>query len=312
MNKVAIFYGKALVNYGFDPPHPLGRDRLDAFWNYFTKNGLDKYVSIEEPIIASDELILKFHDKDYLSYVKKASHLGYGYLDYGDTPAYKGVYEAAAYVVGSTLKALDLAVKGYRVFNPIGGLHHARRDRAGGFCVFNDIGVLIECARSNYNINRIVYIDIDAHHGDGVFYEYINDPNLIIVDVHEDPNYLYPGTGFEYESGEGIAKGTKLNICLMPNSNDKEFLNVFPKVINFIDNARPELIILQCGADCLKGDPITHLAYSDYIHYHVTKELCNIANKHTKGTLIALGGGGYNRENIAKAWTAVVKAMLEQ
>ncbi len=311
MYKTVVFYGEPLTSYGFDPPHPFGRDRLSTFWDLFIKNGLDKYVSIEEPIIASEELILKFHDKDYVSYVKKASNLGYGYLDYGDTPAYKGVYEAAAYVVGSTLKALDLAIKGYKAFNPIGGLHHARRDRAAGFCVFNDIGVLIECARSNYSINRIAYIDIDAHHGDGVFYEYVKDPNIIIADIHEDPHYLYPGTGFEDEEGEGIAKGTKLNICLAPNSNDQVFLNVFTKVINFIDRARPELIILQCGADGLKGDPITHLAYSEYIHYHVTKELDKIAKKYAKGMLIALGGGGYNRDNIAKAWTSVVKAMIE-
>ncbi|RMF32498.1 MAG: acetoin utilization protein AcuC [Candidatus Nitrosothermus koennekii] len=309
MHKVAVFYGKQLANYGFDPPHPFGRDRLDAFWRYFVSKGYDKLVKIEEPIMASDELILQFHDKEYLEFVKKASSLGYGYLDYGDTPAYKGVYEASAYVVGTSLKALDLAVNGYHTFNPIGGLHHARRDRAGGFCVFNDIGVLIESARNAYNIKRIAYVDIDAHHGDGVFYEYVGDKDVIIADIHEDPNYLYPGTGFEYEEGEGEAKGTKMNICMKPNADEEEFIKAFDKAKEFIDNSKPELIIFQCGADCLKGDPITHLAYTEKAHYYASKELHKLAHKHN-AKIIALGGGGYNRNNIARAWLEVVKGLL--
>ena len=307
MHKVAVFYGKEL-RYGFDN-HPFGKDRLDAFWQYFTNNGYDKMVRVEEPVMASDELILLFHDKSYLEYVKKASSLGYGYLDYGDTPAYKGVYEASCYVVGSTLKALDLADE-YHTFNPIGGLHHAKKDSAGGFCVFNDICILIESARNAYNIRRIAYVDIDAHHGDGVFYSYVKDPDIVIADIHEDPNYLYPGTGFEYEEGEDEAKGSKLNICLKPGADDQQFIEAFDKVYQFVDKAEPELIVLQCGADGLKNDPLTHLAYTADAHYHATKQLHRLAHKHD-AKIVALGGGGYNRDNIARAWSNVVKALLE-
>ncbi len=311
MHRVMVFYGKDL-RYGFES-HPFSRDRLDAFWQYFTSNGLDKFVEIGEPLMASDESILLFHDKEYLEYVKKASNFGYGYLDYGDTPAYKGVYEAGAYVVGTTLKGLDVIMKGEvdHVFNPIGGLHHARRDRAGGFCVFNDICILIESAKKFYGIKKIAYVDIDAHHGDGVFYEYVRDPDLIIADIHEDGKYLYPGTGYEYEEGEGDAKGTKLNIPLKPHATDEEFIEAFDKVGAFIDRAEPELIIFQCGADGLKNDPLTHLAYSEEAHRYATKRLHEIAHKHADGRLIALGGGGYNKDNISRAWSEVVKAMLE-
>lgn len=313
MHRIALFYGKELAKYGFDAPHPLGRDRLDAFWKFFHEADLDKFVRIEEPVMADEEVILAFHDKVYVEYVKKASILGYGFLDYGDTPAYRGVYEAAAYVVGSTLKGLELIMKGEvdHVFNPIGGLHHARRDRAGGFCVFNDIGILIECARSIYSIERISYIDIDAHHGDGVYYEYAKDKRIAIADIHEDGRYLYPGTGFAYEDGEEEAKGTKLNIPLMPYSGDKEFVDAFKRVEEFIDNANPQLVIFQCGADGLKSDPLTHLTYSEEAHRYASSILHKIAHKHANGRMIALGGGGYNRLNIAKGWSEVIKGMLE-
>ncbi len=313
MHRVAVFYSKELANYGFDPPHPLGKDRLDRFWKYFTSIGLDKKVIVESSIMADEDIVLLFHDKDYVEYVKKASAVGYGYLDYGDTPAYKGVYEAALHTVGATLRGFDMIMnnKVDHAFNPIGGLHHARRCSAGGFCVFNDICILIEVARRHYDIKRIAYIDIDAHHGDGVYYSYASDPDIIIADIHEDPRYLYPGTGYEHEKGEGNAEGTKMNICLKPNADDEQFIKAFERVEAFIDDAKPEFIILQCGADSLKDDPITHLAYSENAHYHASKALHKLAHKHSNGRFIALGGGGYNRDNLARAWSNVVKAMLE-
>ncbi|MGH9909994.1 MAG: acetoin utilization protein AcuC, partial [Nitrososphaerales archaeon] len=196
MCSVGVMYGDALAKYGFGGSHPWGSDRLYAFWSKFQSDGLDKMenIVIEEPVMADEEALLNFHSKAYVEFVKKASVFGQGFLDYGDTPAFKGVFEATSYVVGSTLKALDMVMKKKvdHAFNPIGGLHHARREFAGGFCVFNDIGVAIAAARNNYNVKKVAYIDIDAHHGDGVFYEFNNDPNVFIVDVHEDGKYLYP------------------------------------------------------------------------------------------------------------------------
>lgn len=313
MCSVAVMYGDALAKYGFRGSHPLGSDRIYAFWSRFNNEGLDtwKNIVIEEPVIAEEPALLAFHSKTYVDLVKKASVIGEGFLDYGDTPAFKGVFEAASYVVGSTLKALDM-VMGKKVdhaFNPIGGLHHARREFAGGFCVFNDIGVAIVIARNNYNVKRIAYVDIDAHHGDGVFYEFNDDPDVFIVDVHEDGKYLYPGTGFEHETGEGRAKGTKLNLPMQPFANDSDFMNAFSRAERFIDDAKPELIILQCGGDSMKGDPITHLNFSENAHIHTAKVLHRLAHKHCDGRMIALGGGGYNRNNIAIAWSEVVKVL---
>jgi acetoin utilization protein AcuC len=306
-------YGDPLALYGFGGAHPFGSDRLHAFWSRFQREGLDKAkdIVVEEPVMVDEELLLCFHSKTYVEFVKKASVAGKGFLDYGDTPAFKGVFEAASYVVGSTLRALEMVMKGKvdHAFNPIGGLHHARREFAGGFCVFNDIGVAIETARRKYNTRKIAYVDIDAHHGDGVFYEFEADPELFILDLHEDGKHLYPGTGSEYETGKGAAKDTKLNLPMKPFAKDDDFMHAFLRGEKFLEQVRPELIILQCGADGIKGDPLTHLQFSEKAHVHTANFLHRLAHRHCNGRIIALGGGGYNRENIATAWTEVVRAL---
>ncbi len=315
MCQTAVFYGEALARYGFGGSHPFGTDRLGAFWTKLQSENVDNIV-VEEPALGTDQDVLSFHGKEYVDLVRIASRHGGVLLDSGDTPAFKGVFEASLYVVGSTLAALDMVVagrdnKGRKIdhaFNPIGGLHHARRDTAGGFCVFNDIGVAILAARKKYGINRVMYVDIDAHHGDGVFYEFEDDPLLLFADIHEDGRHLYPGTGSAIEIGKGKAAGTKLNLPLEPGAGDDEFIKAFDKVEQFVDGIKPELIILQCGADGLAGDPITHLQYSPAAHRHAADALHLLAHKHCMGRIIALGGGGYNRANIGNAWTEVVKS----
>jgi acetoin utilization protein AcuC len=318
MCNTAVFFGEELAKYGFGKSHPFNSDRIYAFWSKFRALNLDKApeIRLEKPHQVQEATILEFHDKDYVDLVKKASQHGLGFLDLGDTPAYKGVFDASAYTVGTTLKALDLVMKKtdgiLHAFNPIGGLHHARRNSAGGFCVFNDIGIAILIARKKYAINKITYVDIDAHHGDGVYYEFEDDPSVFIADIHEDGHFLYPGTGFESETGSGIAKDTKLNIPLKPNSTDSNFIAAFDKIEEFINKtAKPELIILQCGADCINGDPLTHLRYTSKAHRYAANKLHRLAHKFCQGRIVALGGGGYNRTNIGDAWTEVVSSFIE-
>jgi acetoin utilization protein AcuC len=197
-----------------------------------------------------------------------------------------------------------------RAFVPIAGLHHAARDKAAGFCVFNDCGVAIEHLRQHHHLRRIAYVDIDAHHGDGVFYGFVSDPDLLFADIHEDGRYLYPGTGAADETGLGAAVGTKLNIPLAPGAGDAEFNLAWEQVVNYVDKAAPEFIIMQCGADSLAGDPITHLRYSEESHARAAAGLCELADKHCGGRIVATGGGGYNRDNLARAWTRVVQALV--
>lgn len=309
---VAVYVGEALAAYGFGEGHPFGPDRMYAFWKRMLACGLDKRVQLRQPQQASEKQILSFHTASYLERVKQQSINGSGYLDAGDTPAFTGMFEAAATVAGTVLAALDDVVSGRcrQAFVPIAGLHHARRDAAAGFCVFNDCGIAIETLRKQHAIRRVAYVDIDAHHGDGVFYAFEDDPDLIFVDLHEDGRYLYPGTGSVEESGIGAAKGTKLNIPMPPQADDQTFFKVWESAERFLDQAQPEFILMQCGADSLAGDPITHLEYSEAAHRHAAVRLKALAERHCQGRLLALGGGGYNRDNLARAWTAVVEALL--
>ena len=270
-------------------------------------------VDVLTPETTSQDIIELFHTHDYIEQVKQQSIRGEGYLDCGNTPAFVGAYEAASSVVGTSVNAADRLMRGEykRAFIPIAGLHHARRNTAGGFCVFNDCGVVIEYLRKHHNIKRIAYVDIDAHHADGVFYSYEDDPNLVFVDMHEDGHYLYPGTGMIEETGKGTAKGTKLNIPMPPHADDRLFMQIWPKLEDFIRRKQPEFIMLQAGADSIDGDPITHLGYSEACHAHAVTRLCKLADEMCEGRLLVMGGGGYDHNNIAKTWTAVVQALID-
>ncbi len=307
----SVYLGDGLASYGFGNGHPFGSMRHYVFEQEFYKQSLQEKVDILPPQTIDQSILELFHTHDYVEQVKQQSKLGTGYLDQGDTPAFIGMFEATSFVVGSVCNAVDRIVnKEYkRAFIPIAGLHHARRNIAAGFCVFNDCGIAIEYLRNKHNIQRIAYIDIDAHHGDGVLYSFEDDADLIFADVHEDGRFLYPGTGAETETGKGKAKGTKLNIPMPPHSDDAAFIHAWDEVEKFLLSHGADFILLQCGADSIKGDPITHMEYSKKAHAHAAKRLCQLANEMCEGRVIAMGGGGYNHENIAAAWTAVVESM---
>jgi acetoin utilization protein AcuC len=309
---VFVYKGEALANYAFGSDHPFGPDRHDAFQSHLASQAFAPDITFAAPRKASRDELALFHTKEYIEFVAMMSATGSGYLDGGDTPAYPGIFDSASFVVGTALAAVDAVMLGdaRRAFVPIAGLHHAARDRAAGFCVFNDCGVAIEYLRHQYEVQRIAYVDIDAHHGDGVFYGFASDPYLLFADIHEDGRYLYPGTGSAEETGLGAALGTKLNIPLPPGAGDVEFDAAWDRVCRFVDAAAPEFIIMQCGADSLAGDPITHLRLSEESHARAAADLCRLADRHCGGRIVATGGGGYNRDNLARAWTRVVQALV--
>ena len=311
MKKLCVMLGDELANYHFGEEHPFGPKRYWAFKEEFEHRELDKKVLLSEPRQASEKQLTLFHTQDYIDKAKILSKKGEGFLDCGDTPAIKGIYESARTVVGTTLKAIDLIMKGdcHFAFTPIAGLHHATRNSAAGFCVFNDCGIAIEYLRKEYNLQRIAYVDIDAHHGDGVFYSFEDDPDLCFVDFHQDGITLYPGTGFINETGKDKAIGTKLNIPLPPNSTDKMAKALWKNAEAFIDKFKPEFILLQCGADSLAGDPITQLNLSSEFHAFVTTRLVLLANTYCEGRFLAMGGGGYNLDNIKIAWNDVIEEL---
>jgi acetoin utilization protein AcuC len=310
---VGVYTGDELGNYGFGDEHPFGEDRIHAFWDEMHRRQLEFQVRVFNPVKACEADLRRFHTPEYVDKVKTLSTTGEGMLDYGDTPAYKGVFDDASFVVGTVLDAVHKLMNNEmrRAFVPIAGLHHSMPDTAAGFCVFNDAGIAIKVLQDLFGLTRIAYVDIDAHHGDGVFYPFEDDPGLIFADIHEDGRYTFPQTGFSHEIGKGAAKGRKLNIPLLPLSYDEDFLLMWEKVEAFLREWQPEFIIVNCGADGLDGDPLAHLHYSPRVHTKAAESLCHIAEEFSQGRILAVGGGGYDLRNVGKAWTAVIAAFLE-
>jgi len=305
-----LYADDGLSRYGFPEGHPLGIDRQGAFLRQARSQALLEKVHVRSGRGATREEIERFHTPEYVTRVETAERNGVEMLDQGDTPVFPGVYEASAYVVGAALDGLDAVMSGacVRTLQPIGGLHHAGRGHAAGFCVFNDLGVVIETLRRRYGVKRVGYVDIDVHFGDGVYYPFEGDPDLIFADIHQDGRTLYPGTGHAHETGKGKAQGTKLNLPLRPGSGDREFMEAWARVEAHIERFPPEFVVFQCGADGLKGDPLANLEYSPAVHAHAAQRLRGLAERCAQGRIVAFGGGGYNRLNLGRAWSAVLAA----
>lgn len=306
MSEIAVYAGQALARYGFPGGHPFSTKRFGAFWTEFQQRELIKLCAVKEPVELNPSLMQKFHTAAYIEKVRKYSIEGSGYLDVGDTPAFKGVFEAAMCVCATVNQAVSDIMSGSisKAFVPIGGLHHARRDTAGGFCVFNDAGIAIERLLNEYKLNTVAYVDIDAHHGDGVFYSFESEPRLVFADLHQE--HIYPGTGDSREQGRGEAAGKKINFPMPYGANDHLFLQKWSLVKEFVSAQKPEFIILQCGADSIAGDPLTGLEYSPAVFRQASADLAQIADTYASGRLLALGGGGYNLRNLAAGWNNVI------
>ncbi len=177
--KAALLYSERFLEYNLGPAHPLRPVRVKLTYDLLKAKGIldNATVSVVEPQAATEEQILLFHEQEYVRLVKKYSQTGRGLLDMGDTPAFKGCYEATSLVVGASLKACELVMEeGFsHAFNPSGGLHHAHPERASGFCIFNDPAISISYLKSKFGVKKLVYLDIDAHHGDGVMYGFYED-----------------------------------------------------------------------------------------------------------------------------------------
>lgn len=308
--RTQVYAGEALARYGFPSGHPFSTKRFGAFYDEFLKRELPKRSTVKTPTNGDRDILGYFHEKAYIELVKRSSDQGYGLLDRGDTPAFPGCFEAALTVCATALTAAEAIMQKETdaAFVPIAGLHHARRNTAGGFCIFNDAGIVIEHLLSAHGLTRIAYVDIDAHHGDGVFYEFEENPHLIFADMHQQ--YIYPGTGDANETGIGDAVGVKLNIPMAAGAGDADFNRGWERVAAHLRAHKPEFIILQCGADSIAGDPLTGMEYSPASFTKAARELAALAQEFAGGRLLALGGGGYNLSNIAAGWNNVVEAMV--
>jgi acetoin utilization protein AcuC len=271
-------------------------------------------VQVARPRVASREELQLFHEEEYLELIERASRSGSGFLDMGDTPAFKGCYEASALAAGASLTAVDLVMRGNVTYatNISGGLHHARPDRASGFCIFNDPAISIAYLKKKYGIERILYLDVDAHHGDGVMYGFYSDPAVLDIDFHEDGHHLFPGTGFTEEIGDGKALGLKINIPLRPFTDNDTYLKLFRGIVPFaVRKYRPQVLLLQCGADAHANDLLAHLQITTRTYREIASTIRSLADEVAEGRLVVFGGGGYNIANVARTWTVVASSLVD-
>jgi len=297
--------------YSYGDYHPLKMYRLYLTQKLQEFKGLLSKVEILNAKLPDLEIVKKFHDEEYLKVLELADegifkeYMIYYGLGTGDCPVVPGIYSASLLAAGASQTVAEYVIKtNGRAFNMAGGLHHAMRDRASGFCYINDPVVAIYTLLNSFD--RVLYLDIDAHHGDGVQSAFYNDDRVFNISTHESGKYLFPGTGFEYEIGSGKGEGYTLNVPFPPNSGDDVYIEAFNEVIKpAVLKFSPDVIVLQSGADALKGDPLTHWRLTTHSYIHVYDFVISL-----NVPIVALGGGGYNIGNVCRLWTILLAKLL--
>jgi acetoin utilization protein AcuC len=322
MTSDSIFiYSDDLLNYKFNSHHPFNQFRLKLTLDLLKKHGAIEDRFIIPPKIATDEQLALIHDVSYIQAVKQA---GNGNLaqeiaeNYGlgteDTPIFPGMHEASSFLVGGTLTAVDQVMTGKakHALHLGGGLHHGFRGKASGFCVYNDSSVAIKYLQEKYQA-RVLYVDTDAHHGDGVQWSFYDDPSVCTLSIHETGRYLFPGTGNITERGQGKGYGYSFNVPLDAFTEDESWLYSYETSLREVAAFfKPDVILTQNGVDAHYHDPLTHLSTSMKIYREIPKIAHEIAHTYCDGRWIAVGGGGYDIWRVVpRAWSYIWLEMTE-
>lgn len=304
VHKTAFIWDDKYLDYSFPGDHPFKSLREAMTKKFLEERGAFHEIDIVKPEIINEELLSLIHSKEYIEFIKRKSEEGNGILDQGDTPAFKGIFEAALIRVSGTVTAVNLIENGKydHAINIGGGFHHAKRNEAAGFCVFNDVALGIKLAERKFK--KIALIDIDGHHGDGTQYLLYDDPNVLKVSLHMYHPRFFPGTGNEEEIGSNEGKGLTINVPLPPGTADDMYLYAFNEVVvPKVKEFQPDLIFLLNGGDSYYEDPLVELKLSTKGYLEIVKIIHELAHKFSNGRLIMTGGGGYNYEATARIWT---------
>jgi acetoin utilization protein AcuC len=313
--KTALIYSDHYARFDYGPEHPLRMERLGLTWRLMQAYGLTALPQavVREPEPADETRLAEFHSRAYLEILEAAdsgrapARAAFFGLGPGDNPVFAGLWQVARLAAGGSVDAADLVASGSvtRAFNFAGGLHHAMPDRASGFCYVND--AVLAILRLRARDLRVAYVDIDAHHGDGVQHAFYSDPSVLTISTHERGDRLFPGTGFVEEIGEGEGVGYSVNLPLQPFTDDAVYERAFEAVVPpLLQRFAPDVLVLQLGIDSHRTDPLTHLALSVQGFLRSVRRLLELAPR-----IVALGGGGYDIVNVARAWTGAWAALNE-
>jgi acetoin utilization protein AcuC len=306
--RAAAVWSDGYLGYDFGD-HPMKPIRLELTIRLARALGVLDRLEVVRPTPADEAQLRLAHDDDYLDAVRAAGQdpdfAGFG-LGTSDDPVFPGIYEASALIAGGSAEAacrvwtddVEHAV------NIAGGLHHAMRDNASGFCVFNDVVVAIRTLLAA-GARRVAYVDVDVHHGDGVQAAFYDDPRVLTISLHQDPRTLFPGTGFADEIGAGAAAGTALNVALPPGTGDTGWLRAFRAVVpGAVTAFKPDVLVTQCGCDSHHEDPLANLSLSVDGQRTAISDLHRLAHAAAAGKWVAFGGGGYGLVRcVPRTWT---------
>lgn len=313
----ALFiHHEEVMNYRFHDQHPFHPLRLTLTMDLLYEAGALQTSQLLKSRRAADHELLQIHQPGYVEIVKELSKPApddaaiqraqqYGLID-EDTPYFAGMHTAASYVTGGTITAVEAVMSGLctHALSLSGGLHHALSAKAAGFCVYNDVSVAIAYARQHYNL-RVLYVDTDVHHGDGVQWSFYSDPEVCTYSIHETGKYLFPGTGFVHERGEHQGYGTCMNLPLQPYTEDGSWLECFESSIRVLaKHFKPDLIVSQHGCDAHALDPLSHMHCSMAVYQEMPAILHELAHTYCEGRWVAVGGGGYDMWRVVpRAWS---------
>jgi acetoin utilization protein AcuC len=311
VERTALIWTPALAAYDLGDDHPLNPVRLILTIELMATCGLLDEVDVLEPTKASESDLLLVHDLGYIEAVRHAGDWGTDFrptmgLGTEDNPVFPGIHEVAALTCGASIRALEEVMAGRRnTFSPAGGMHHAHRGRAAGFSVYNDAAVAIAVARQRVPGLRVLYLDIDAHHGDGVQEAFAGSDEVLTISIHQTGLHAFPGTGFPLEIGYGSGSGFSANVPLSSFATDDCFELAFQEVAVPLARAfRPDVIVAQLGVDAHHSDPQTELGLTIPGYRSLVRQTISLADELCDGRLVALGGGGYHAvEVVPLAWT---------
>src|SRR5215470_7271916 len=316
--RTAVVWNERFLGYDLGGHHPLDPVRLELTIRLATELGVLDGVALLDARPAPDAEIERIHTAEYLAAVRAAPDRGYD-VEHGlgtpDNPVFEWMHEASALVVGASLRAAEQIARGRadRAVNIAGGLHHAMRDHAAGFCIYNDVAVAISWLLDN-GFDRVAYVDVDVHHGDGVQAAFFADPRVLTISLHQHPMTLFPATGYASEVGDGDAKGTAVNLALPPGTGDSGWLRAFHAVVpSMVRACRPQMLVTQCGVDSHAEDPLADLRLSVDGHWAAFQALRELADEAAGGKWLALGGGGYSLFRVVpRSWTHLLAIMLDR
>jgi len=308
MSGPLVVYGPRSLEHDFGPEHPLTPLRFGPSIDLLRSLGADDFL---EPAEAGEEELVRLHTPGFVRTVRAFSGDPWlppaAGIGPGDTPAFAGMNEAAAVVAGGSLAAVDriLAADVDHAFHPGGGLHHAMAGRAGGFCIYNDVALAV--ARARDAGHRVLYVDLDVHHGDGTQSLFWDDPRVLTFSIHESGLSLFPGTGFVEEQGGPAAPGTSVNVPLQAYSGDASWQHAVRSLLpSLAESFRPTFLVSQHGCDSHALDPLAHLRLTTSSYLLACGLLDELAHRYTEGRWLATGGGGYDAYRVVpRSWALV-------